>query len=39
MRVVERDAEVVGFCGGFVGPDVGGEGVVGGLPLGRVGIS
>ena len=34
VRVVEGDAEVVGFCGGFVGVDVGCEGVVGGLPLG-----
>lgn len=33
VRVVEGDAEVVGFCGGFGGGDVGGELVVGVLPL------
>jgi len=31
--VVDWDAEVVCFCGGFGGVDVGCEGVVGGLPL------
>ena len=33
VGVVDGDAEVVGFCGGFGGGDVGCEGVVGGLPL------
>ena len=33
VGVVERDAEVVGFCRGFVGRDVRCEGVVGGLPV------
>jgi hypothetical protein len=33
VGVVEGDAEVVGFGGGLGGEDVGGEGVVGCLPL------